>query len=120
MNYDQNLVNITIEESSSNSEVDTTAFLVLTDNHIGVTNALEDIATYLKDDLKEGESMVITKGYKQEMLDLEQKILTFDNLKNATDNTFLVPHKQSDFNLIERNLSSKTPLFVVDIVKAHK
>ena len=113
MNYDQNLVNTTIEESPSNSEVETTAFLVLTDNHIGVTNALEE-------NLKDGEGMFIKKGYKDEMLALEQKILTLDNLIYASNNTLLVPHKQKDFNLVKRNSSSKTPLTVVDIIKPYK
>lgn len=120
MNYDQNLVNTAIEESPSNSEVETTAFLVLTDNHIGVTNALEDIAAYIKENLKDGEGMFIKKGYKDEMLALEQKILTLDNLIYASNNTLLVPHKQKDFNLVKRNSSSKTPLTVVDIIKPYK
>lgn len=120
MNYDQNLVNISTEERSSNPEVDTTAFLVLTDNHVGVTNALEDIAAYIKENLKDGEGMFIKKGYKDEMLALEQKILTLDNLIYASNNTLLVPHKQKDFNLVKRNSSSKTPLTVVDIIKPYK
>ena len=47
----------------------------------------------------------------------QQKILTLDNLRNSEGKTLIVPHKQIDFNLIERNPDAKQLITVVDILK---
>ena len=120
MNYDQNLVNTTIEESPSNSEVETTAFLVLTDNHIGVTNALEDIAAYIKlSKVRIFCSKASISSLYPFFINIPSPSFKF-SLIYASNNTLLVPHKQKDFNLVKRNSSSKTPLTVVDIIKPYK
>ena len=92
---------------------------VLSSMHTNVEIAKTELHD-IKENLKDGEGMFIKKGYKDEMLALEQKILTLDNLIYASNNTLLVPHKQKDFNLVKRNSSSKTPLTVVDIIKPYK
>lgn len=99
------------------NNVSTPAFLMISEYHVGVTDSLADVTAYSNEHLQPGETLILKKGYFDELLVEQQKILTLDNLRNSDGNTLIVPHRQTDFNLIERNLNAKPLLSVVDILK---
>lgn len=101
---------------NKDDNVSTQAFLMISEHHIGVTDNLADVIAYSNDHLQPGETLILKKGYSEELFIEEQKILTLDNLRNSNGNTLIIPHKQTDFNLIERNSSVKPVLTVVDIL----
>ena len=99
------------------NNVSTPAFLMISEYHVGVTDSLADVTAYSNEHLQPGETLILKKGYFDELLVEQQKILTLDNLRNSDGNTLIVPHRQTDFNLIVRNLNAKPLLSVVDILK---
>lgn len=99
------------------NNVSVPAFLMVSKHHVGVTDSLADITAYSNEHLQPGDTLILQKGYFDELLVKQQKILTLDNLSNSDGKTLIVPHKQIDFNLIERNSDIRPLLTVVDILK---
>ena len=93
------------------------AFLMVSKYHVGVTDSLADITAYSNEHLQPGDTLILQKGYFDELLVEQQKILTLDNLRNCDGKSLIVPHKQTDFNLIERNPDARQLITVVDILK---
>lgn len=102
---------------NNDNTVSIPAFLMISEHHIGVTDNLADVIAYSNEHLQPGDTLILQKGYLNEFLIEQQKILTLDNLRHSDGNTLIVPHKQTDFNLIERNSEAKPLLLVVDILK---
>ena len=102
---------------NKDDNVSTPAFLMISEHHIGVTDNLADVIAYSNDHLQPGDTLILQKGYFDELLVEQQKILTLDNLRNCDGKSLIVPHKQTDFNLIERNPDIRPLLTVVDILK---
>lgn len=111
MENEKNIIEVT------DNTVDETAYLVVSSKHIGVTNAPEDILAYVNNELEQGGGIYIAKGFKDDLLAAEQKLLIIDNVHSSDGNTLIVPHRQQDYNLIERNINAKPLLQVIDIVK---
>lgn len=99
------------------NNVSVPAFLMVSKYHVGVTDSLADVTAYSNEHLQVGDTLILQKGYLDELLIEQQKILTLDNLCNSDGKTIIVPHKQTDFNLIERNPDAKQSITVVDILK---
>lgn len=90
-----------------NSNVEEMAYLLVSDDTLGVSNDLNDITTFIKA-APEKEVIRIVKGSKDELLTLQQKILIVDCLDNDTfGNTLTVPERLNDYNLVSRNKSKK-------------
>ena len=78
-------------------------------------SAEEVIIAYNEKYLQPGETIILKKGYADELFKEEQKILTIDNLRNSDGDSLIVPHRPTDFNLIERKLASKQLIPIVEI-----
>lgn len=102
---------------NKDDNVSVPAFLMVNKYHVGVTDSLADVTAYSNEHLQPGETLILKKGYLDELLIEQQKVLTLDNLNNSDGKTLIVPHKQTDFNLIERNSDIRPLLTVVDILK---
>lgn len=102
---------------NKDDNVSVPAFLMVSKYHVGVTDSLADVTAYSNEHLQPGETLILKKGYLDELLIEQQKVLTLDNLSNSDGKTLIVPHKQTDFNLIERNSDIRPLLTVVDILK---
>lgn len=102
---------------NKDDNVSVPAFLMVSKYHVGVTDSLADVTAYSNEHLQPGETLILKKGYLDELLIEQQKILTLDNLSNSDGKMLIVPHKQTDFNLIERNSDIRPLLTVVDILK---
>ena len=102
---------------NKDNTVSTPAFLMISEHHIGVTDNLADVIAYSNDHLQPGESLILKKGYSEDLFIEQQKILTLDNLRNSDGNTVTVPHKQTDFNLVNRKSETKPLLTIVEILK---
>ena len=102
---------------NKDNSVSIPAFLMTSKYHIGVTDNLADIIAYSNEHLQQGDTLIVQKGYLEELLITEQKILTMANIHISDGNTVIIPHKQTDFNLVERNPEAKPLLSVVDILK---
>lgn len=103
--------------NNSNNTISSPAWLLIGENHIGVTDKIEDIIAYNEEYLQPGQTIIIRKGYADELFKKEQKILTIDNLRNSDGDSLIVPHRPTDFNLIERKSSPKQLVQVVEILK---
>lgn len=98
----------TIENQNLN--VEEIAYLLISDQEIGVSNELNDIMTYLKT-LPEEKLVYILKAPKDKSLSIEQKILIADHIaNNLCENILTVPERLDDYNLIKRE-QQKNKLF---------
>lgn len=103
--------------NNANNTISSPAWLLISENHIGVTDKIEDIIAYNEKYLQPGETIILKKDYADELFKEEQKILTIDNLCNSDGDSLIVPHRPTDFNLIERKSSPKQLVQVVEIFK---
>ncbi len=102
------------------THVEEMAYLLSDDKNIGVTNDPADIVAYLKD--KETDSnIVIYKGYKEDLLGLQQRMLLCDEaFSNINNDNIVIPHKQCDYNIVERRGSKCKLLEVIKFVDKDK
>lgn len=91
-------------------EVEEKGALVLTKDHVGVTNEYSDVAKVVKKAIEEGTTPVYIKpGYKTELLNLQNSILLMDEVYNSLGkDKIAIPAKMNDYNLTERKRIEET------------
>ena len=62
--------------NNANNTISSPAWLLISKNHIGVTDKIEDIIAYNEKYLQPGETIILKKDYADELFKEEQKILT--------------------------------------------
>lgn len=99
------------ENSESNKNIvekdmqilDEAALLIVSDKNIGVTNDIADVVEFIKTCQKENTPLHIIPGYKEGLLDLEQRILLVDEVFNSLgSNKIINPVRVDEYNLIDR------------------
>ena len=79
------------------------AFLVMSDKQVGVTNELGDIVYFIKSCQKDNVPMHIVPGKKHELLQLQHRVLFLDEISNSIGADRIVnPKCQNEYNLIDR------------------
>ena len=94
--------------NNDNPEVQDIAFLVVSEDRIGVTGSLADVSAMLASGAEDPAQFHIFRGSKQDMLSMEYKIQLHDavdavNLAGVDKGSrFLIPEQNVDYNLCER------------------
>lgn len=92
-----------VDRVRKEAQVDEKAFLVLSPMHIGVTNELGDVIEFLRRCQDKRIPIQIIPGYREELLELQQRILLMDEVRNSIGaNRLTTPKQMDDYNLIER------------------
>lgn len=85
------------------SQIEDKAYLMVSQNEIGVTNDEYDFPEVIRN-LKPGESLKIEAGYKEALLDKETTLLRIDAIVNAHgEDKVLFPIRNNGYNLVQRN-----------------
>ena len=85
------------------SQIEDKAYLMVSQNEIGVTNDAHDFLEVIKN-LQPGEVLKIEAGYKEALLDKETTLLRIDAIVNAYgEDKVLFPIRNNGYNLVQRN-----------------
>lgn len=96
--------------SDKNKDVQEKSFLVFSDDYVGVTDSLKDICKLIEDNSEGNQQYTICTGYKDELLDFQQKILLKDEFLNfitTNDSTLKIMEKFTEYNLTKRKKYEK-------------
>jgi len=95
--------------------IDEEAFLLVSQKDTGVTDNPDDIAQYLLKCLKNGEGVTVLKGYKSELLSVQQRILLMDNaMQDIQSREIEMPEIQTEYNLTRRKIEKKSVIKILD------
>lgn len=96
------------------NDVDDPAYLLIGNGFVGVNDDLMEIAKFVDEHVKSGETVQIRKGYKKELLGMQQRVLLLDeSLKDVKSDTILIPQRQEDYNIVRREGSLLFPIQLV-------
>lgn len=97
------------------NDVDEPAYLLIGNGFVGVNDDLMEIAQFLAEHMKTGETIQVRKGYKRECLGMEQRILMIDEaLKDPKSDSIVIPKRQPDYNIVRRRASLICPIQFVN------
>lgn len=100
-----------------NGDVDEPAYLLVANDFVGVTDDLAEMVLFIEENAKQGSTYQSTKGYKNELLGMQQRIFLIDeSLRDMQSDVILVPEKQPDYNIVPRKPSPNL-IYPVMIVK---
>lgn len=107
---DSNVVKVTNAEN--NIKIEEQGYLMVSDRDIGVTNSVEDIASYIQKQGRKGEVIYILPGYKDDLLKIQQGCMLQDSLCcNADNDKVEIPPRFTNWNLVTRDPRNNNALF---------
>ena len=93
------------------AQVDEPALLVMSADLIGVTNEMGDVLAFISECQKENVAVKIIPGYKEDLLDLEHRVLLMDEVENSMGGKKITnPKRMENYNLIERTTQASNML----------
>lgn len=106
--------NLTVNLNGKDEQVvEDVAFMVVSEDKVGVTDSLDDVISLLAKDGNEPAEFYLVRGEKHALLEAEYKLLFHDavdqmRLSNLNaGQKFITPEFYTDFNLCAREVSEK-------------
>lgn len=92
------------ETNINGQAVEEQAVMLVSDNAIGVTNNHEDVISFVLEALAEERPVQILHGTRDALLREQQALLLIDECRASNGTTVLVPQRQNEYNLQQRNI----------------
>lgn len=109
----ENNFGITVSENNTEKiseervEITEKAFLVVSEDAVGVTNQIADVAGFIEENAEKG-GIYVCAGNRGDMFILQGYILQIDEVKNSIGkNEINIPERRVVYNLTPRNTSAQ-------------